>query len=222
MFNLDYMKKYAALSLVLILVGCFKEKKSETTSSSDYSNISTNSGKVAKKDSLVLDKVSPHDIRMLNGEILTLLKTKNYTELAQFIHPEKGIRFSMYGYVQPKKDKVFIKDDFLKYIGTNIKFTWGEKDGTGDLLQMSLKNYLEKWVFAKDFTIAEMFTDEIKQGGNTINNIKDVYPNSIFTENYLSGSEEYAQMDWNSLRLVFEEFEGKLFLVGIINDRWTV
>ena len=222
MFNLDYMKKYAALSLVLILVGCSKEKKSETASSIDYSNIYTDSGKVDKKDSLVLDKVSPHDIRMLNGEILTLLKTKNYTELAQFIHPEKGIRFSMYGYVQHKKDKIFTKEEFQKYIETDIKFTWGEKDGTGDLLQMSIKNYLEKWVFLKDFTIAETFTDETKSRGNTLNNLKEIYPHSIYTENYLKGSKEYSEMDWNALRLVFEEFEGKLFLVGLINDRWTV
>lgn len=216
------MKKYVALSLLFILVSCSKENTSETTANVDHSDIYTDSEKAIKKDSLILEKISPHEIKILNGEILDLLKTKDYEKFAQYIHPEKGVRFSMYGFVQPKKDKVFTKDDFLKYIGTNIKFTWGEKDGTGDLLQMSLKNYLEKWVFAKDFTIAEMFTDEIKQGGNTINNIKDEYPNSIFTENYLSGSEEYAQMDWNSLRLVFEEFEGKLFLVGIINDRWTV
>ncbi len=128
----------------------------------------------------------------------------------------------MYGYVQPKKDKVFTKEDFLKYIGTDIKFTWGAKDGTGDLLQLSLRNYMEKWVFVKDFTIAETFTDETKQRGNTVNNLKEVYPNSIFTENFLKGSQEYAEMDWSVLRLVFEEFEGKLFLVAIINDQWTI
>ena len=87
---------------------------------------------------------------------------------------------------------------------------------------MSLKNYLEKWVFVKDFTQSEVSLNEIKHRGNTINNIKEIYPNSNFTENYLEGTEEYAQMDWNSLRLVFEEYEGKLFLVGVINDQWTI
>lgn len=216
------MKKYVLLSLLLLSVACSKENVSKTKSSMDRSDISTAAEKALKKDSLVLDKISPRDIRLLNSEILELLKIKNYTEFAQFIHPEKGVRFSMYGYVQPKKDKIFTKEDFLKYIGTDIKFTWGEKDGTGDLLQMSLKNYLEKWVFVKDFTTAEVLTDETENNGNMMNNLKDIYPNSIFTENFIKGSKEYAEMDWKSLRLVFEQYEGQLFLVGIINNQWTI
>lgn len=222
MFILDFMKKYIAISLLFILVGCSKENISETTPPMDHSNIPADSEKSIKKNPTALDEINPRDIIMLNSEVLELLKTKNYRKISRYIHPEKGLRFSMYGYVQPKKDKIFSKNDFEKYIGTEIKFTWGEKDGTGDLLQMSLQNYLEKWVFVKDFTIGETFIDETKRSGNSINNIKEIYPNSIYTENYIKGTEKYAEMDWNALRLVFEQYEGKLFLVAIINDQWTV
>ena len=222
MFILDFMKKYFFFPILLLLVFCSKENASKTATSNDSLAISMDSAKANAKDSLTLGESAQTDVKSLNKEILQLLKMKDYEKFANYIHPEKGLRFSMYGYVQPKKDKIFTKDDFLKYIGTNIKFTWGEKDGTGDLLQMSLKNYLEKWVFLKDFTQSEVSLNEIKHRGNTINNIKEIYPNSNFTENYLEGTEEYAQMDWNSLRLVFEEYEGKLFLVGVINDQWTI
>ncbi len=218
----DFMKKHFLLSALLLLVFCSKENVSKTETSLDTVEVSMDSLSTNAEDSLNLEKINAREIRILNNEILELLKTKNYAEFAEHIHPEKGIRFSMYGYVQPKKDKVFTKEDFLKYIGTDIKFTWGAKDGTGDLLQLSLRNYMEKWVFVKDFTIAETFTDETKQRGNTVINLKEVYPNSIFTENFLKGSKEYAEMDWSVLRLVFEEFEGKLFLVAIINDQWTI
>ena len=218
----DSMKKYFLIPTLLFLVFCSKEKVSKTEIALDTLAVSINSENTPTKDSLTLKEPAQNDIKNLNNEILQLLKTKDYEKLAHYFHPEKGVRFSMYGYVQPKKDKVFSKEDFLKYIGTNIKVTWGEKDGTGDLLQMSLKNYLQIWVFVKDLTQSEVSLNEIKHRGNTINNIKEIYPNSDFTENYLEGTEEYAQMDWNSLRLVFEEYEGKLFLVGVINDQWTI
>ncbi len=222
MFILDFMKKYFLFPTLLLLVFCSKESASKTATSVDSVSISMDSTKAVSKDSLTLKIPVQTDVKSLNKEILQLLKMKDYEKFANYILPEKGVRFSMYGYVQPKKDKIFTKDDFLKYIGTNIKFTWGEKDGTGDLLQMSLKNYLEKWVFVKDFTQSEFSLNEIKNRGNTINNIKEVYPNSDFTENYLEGTEEYLQMNWNALRLVFEEYEGKLFLVAVINDQWTI
>ena len=221
MFILDFMKKYLLFPTLLFLVFCSKENASKTATSVDNLGISMDSAKANDKDSLTLKMTVQNDVKSMNKEILQLLKMKNYEKFANYIHPEKGLRFSMYGYVQPKKDKIFTKEDFLKYIGTNIKFTWGEKDGTGDLLQMSLKNYLEKWVFVKDLTQSEFSLNEIKNRGNTINNIKEIYPNSDFTENYLEGTEEYMQMNWNALRLVFEEYEGKLFLVAIINDQWT-
>lgn len=222
MFILDFMKKYFLFPTLLFLIFCSKENASKTATSIDSLGISMDSAKTNAKDSLTLKIPDKTDVKSLNKKILQLLKMKDYEKFAQYFHPEKGVRFSMYGYIQPKKDKIFSKDDFLKYIGTNIKFTWSEKDGTGDLLQMSLKNYLEKWVFVKDFTQSEFSLNEIKNRGNTINNIKEIYPNSTFTENYLEGSEEFGQMDWNSLRLVFEEYEGKLFLVAVINDQWTI
>ena len=29
-------------------------------------------------------------------------------------------------------------------------------------------------------------------------------------------------MDWRILRLVFEEYQGKRYLVAIVNEQWTV
>ena len=216
------MKKYIYIFALSSMVFCSKENVAKNANSIDHSSILSDSAKMGGKDSTPLENRISNDIQSLNTEILQILKAKDYEKLAPYIHPEKGVRFSMYGYIQPKKDKVFSKDEFLKYIPTNIKFTWGEKDGTGDLLQMSLENYLKKWVFVKDFTQSQFSKNAVKGRGNTLNNIKEIYPNSTFTENYIKGTEEYSGMDWNALRLVFEEYDGKLFLVGIINDQWTI
>lgn len=29
-------------------------------------------------------------------------------------------------------------------------------------------------------------------------------------------------MDWRAMRLVFEDYQGKSYLVAIVNDQWTV
>ena len=216
------MKKYIVIFAFSSMVFCSKKNVSKNANSVNNSTTLSDSIKQKAPDSTALQNGKPNDIQNLNTEILQILKAKDYEKLAPYIHPEKGVRFSMYGYIQLKKDKVFSKDEFLKYIPTNIKFTWGEKDGTGDLLQMSLKNYLEKWVFVKDFTQSQLSKNAVKGRGNTLNNIKEIYLNSTFTENYIKGTEEYSGMDWNILRLVFEEYDGKLFLVGIINDQWTI
>lgn len=217
------MKKHFYLLALLSLVYCSKESKTNSEISKKDSVV------VVKSDSLNGKEINTEagnltkeeTVKTLNDEILSTLKSKDYVKLSNSIHPEKGIRFSMYGYIQPKRDKLLTKEEFIKYIPTNIKFTWAEKDGTGDKLVLSLKDYLNTWVYVKDFTKSDYSENSIKAVGNSINNMKDIYPNSTFTENYLDGSEEYGGMDWNSLRFVFEELNGIYYLVAVINDQWT-
>lgn len=165
--------------------------------------------------------ISKDSLKTLNGELIQIFKSGDFSSLPQFIHPQKGIRFSMYAYVNKESDKHFSLEDFQKYIDTDVKFTFGHKDGTGDVYITSLKDYLQNWVWKKDFS-ASAYTENTFQGsGNSLNNLQEVYPSAEFTENYIAGTEQYSGMDWNSLRFVFEKYEGKYYLVAILNDEWT-
>lgn len=157
-----------------------------------------------------------------NEEILQALKNKDYKKFAEFIHPEKGVRFSMYAFVDPSGDKHFSKSDFEKYYPTKTIFTWGALDGSGDPYKATIKEYLNKWVFSKDFTGSQFSYNEMQGSGNSLNNLKEMYGKNDFTENYIEGTEKYGKMDWKTLRFVFEEFQGKYFLIAVINDQWTV
>lgn len=128
----------------------------------------------------------------------------------------------MYAYVDDKKDKHFTKEEFLKYIPTNIKFTWGQQDGTGDPLIMSINNYLDQWVAAENFSNAEFHLNSFKGTGNSLNNLPEKYPGLDFIENYKAGSGESADFNWSALRFVFEELNGVYYLVGVVNDSWTI
>ena len=157
----------------------------------------------------------------LNAELLSLLKNRQYDELAKYIHPEKGVQFSMYAFVSDH-DKKFSAEDFKKYLHSPVKFTWGETDGEGKKLVMPLKNYLQDWVFKRDFTKGKLSVNTFQGHGNSLNNLEEKFPGALFTENYIEGTEKYSGMDWYSLRFVFEQFNGKYYLVAIINDQWTI
>ena len=157
----------------------------------------------------------------LNREIISVLKNGDHKKLSSSIHPEKGIRFSMYSFISAK-DKTFSKLEFEKYIDSDTKFTFGEKDGSGAVFTVSLNDYLEDWIFKKDFNKAKINYQSFEGKGNTLNNIKEKYPDAITVENYLAGTVEYSYMDWNSLILIFEKSGDQYFLVGIANNQWTV
>lgn len=156
-------------------------------------------------------------------QIQTSLARGQFANIINDIHPTRGVRFSMYGYVQPKSDKVFSRAQFAQYLKeSKIRFTWGTLDGVGDPLIIPLPKYLNDWVNAKIFNHATISVNEFKASGNSINNIKKVYPNADVVEFYFSGTQKYDGIDWRAMRLVFETYQGQRYLVAIVNDQWTV
>lgn len=151
------------------------------------------------------------------------LANKDYASITNDIHPTRGVRFSMYAYVRPESNKIFSREQYAQYLQqSKIRFTWGEKDGTGELLIEPLPTYLDTWVNAKKFNNASVSINNLTNNGNSINNLRQIYQYADVVEFYTAGSEEYAGMDWRVLRLVFDEYQGKRYLVAIINDQWTV
>ncbi|MFN1215448.1 hypothetical protein ACKW6Q_00565 [Chryseobacterium kwangjuense] len=161
-------------------------------------------------------------IKKTNDDILLALKNKDYKAFASFIHPEKGISFSMYGFVDPGEGTHFSKADFEKNLPTKTLFTWGAMDGSGDPYKATINEYLTKWVFSKDFTASQYSLNKFLREGNSLNNLQKIYPGKDFTENYIKGTEKNGDMDWKTLRFVFEEFEGKQYLIAVVNDQWTI
>jgi len=217
--TLKNMKKlFISLFILSLAVACKKNPDkfvNDKPDSTEY--VKTDATKAAPVE------VSKDDaLKQLNEEVIQALKDKDYRKFADFIHPEKGIRFSMYAFVNPKEDKNFSKSNFIKYQPTKTLFTWGTLDGSGDLYKATINNYLTKWVYSKDFATGQVAFNKFLGKGNSLNNLKQMYPNADFTENYIKGSEANAEMDWKSLRLVFEELQGKYYLVAVVNDQWTI
>jgi hypothetical protein len=147
------MKKILLTVLILGVASCKKNPEK-------FINDNDTSGSVKKEKTAFEQNGNAGQkeavLKRMNEEIVQLLKEKNYRKFTDFIHPEKGVRFSMYAFVNPDEDKVFSRTEFIKYLPTKIIFTWGAMDGSGDLYKATLNNYLSQWVYSKDFANAQV------------------------------------------------------------------
>lgn len=204
----------AGFASILAITGC----QSSAESSANTPNPSTGNPSVP-----VVSDMSQQTLKQQAMRIQRALANNDFSRITNDIHPTRGVRFSMYAYVRPDKDKVFSREQYAQYLQqSKIRFTWGEKDGTGDLLITPLPTYLQTWVDAKKFNNAHIKINEFESRGNMINNIKDIYPKSDVVDFYYKGTAKYDGMDWRGMRLVFDDYQGKRYLVAIINDQWTV
>lgn len=217
------MRKIVVILFVISIISCNKEKSPVSGTAAPDTAL------VQGKDSLYAGSHSVGDsvavrnaINQMNQGIIKALGNGDYQKLAAYIHPERGVRFSMYAHVDTVKDKRFTRSEFVKFIPAKTKFTFGVKDGTGELYVTPLAAYIRNWVFKRDFSEAEWFYNRFRGAGNSLNNLTEMYPDAVFTENFIPGTGQYGGMDWNALRLVFECYHGTWYLVAVINDEWTV
>jgi hypothetical protein len=156
-------------------------------------------------------------------KVINALAEKDMAAVAEFVHPEQGLRFSPYTYVE-ESHQVFSAGELVNLPGSDEVFMWGYFDGTGDPIELTFDDYYERFVYSADFANPEQMAVDQELGfGNTLNNIAEFYPASSFVEYHFSGFvEDYGGMDWVSLRLVFIEEDGSWYMVAIVHDQWTI
>jgi len=163
------------------------------------------------------------EIHKLAKNILKALKNKDIQELATYIHPEVGLRFSPYTYVDTTRDRKMLPAELIHAHQDSIVLLWGYHDGSGKPINLTLKEYIKNFVYDADFLNAkEVGYQRIIAHGNMKNNSFAMYRDAKIIEFHFPGFEEkYNGMDWKSLKLVFKEFDNRWYLIGIIHDQWT-
>ena len=163
-------------------------------------------------------------IKETADKVIQALKAKDAQAISGFVHPEKGLRFTPYTSVDLKQDLVFSAEEVRNFFADRKKYMWGYYDGTGDEIILTPAEYYDVFVYSNDFSNAEKIGyNEVLSYGNAVENQFEAYPGSIIVEYYFSGFDpKYEGMDWQSLRLVFEEYKGGWKLTGIIHNQWTI
>lgn len=157
-------------------------------------------------------------------ELIKAIKEKDAKTIAEYVHPIKGVRFTPYTTVSAENDIIMNIENMIRFFEDENLYVWGYYDGSGEEIILTPNQYYEKFIYSEDFIDAvEIGYNEVLTGGNMIENQFDVYKNSIIVEYHIPEiNPEYEGLDWQSLRLVFEEYEGDWKLVGVIHNQWTI
>ncbi|MUV36683.1 hypothetical protein JNUCC1_00487 [Lentibacillus sp. JNUCC-1] len=164
------------------------------------------------------------DIREASDEILQAIKQRDMKSIAEMAHPDKGVLFSPYVYVEENAVNVS-KDELSDLMQEPDQRLWGHYDGSGKPIELTPKAYFDEFLDVSKYLNDpdEVLIDDPQHRGNTVNNVKETFPDSKIIEYYDGGSEEYAGIDWSSIILVYEKDDsGKWKLVAVVRDMWTI
>lgn len=149
-------------------------------------------------------------------KVVSALKNKDMKQLASFVHPTKGVRFSPFAYINKTDDLVFKTDQVIGLLANKKIYDWGQYDESEERIKMTFADYYKKFVYDYDFARPDRVNYNLKNNnGIMINNIAEVYPKGIEVEFFFDGTEKRM---YGSLRLIFEKAAARWYLVGIVRD----
>ena len=163
-----------------------------------------------------------YDLKKTNQTVIKLIKNRDINALSKYVHPKKGVMFSPYSDLKNNENVTLDKKEMVKIYEKNEELVWGSYDGTGTRILLTFDNYFNRFIYDGDFIEYEPNYDSIMGTGNTLENMNSVFPNARSVEYYIPGTEKYAYMDWKSLRLLYEMYKGKYYLVAVIHNEWTI
>lgn len=161
-------------------------------------------------------------VTQLANDIVQALKKEDFRAIGDAVGNKGKVRFSPYATADSNQNSL-TKTELYSF--TSLEMAWGNFDGSGEPIQLSLADYFKKFVYDQDYATdpkIQVAYNRFIGSGNSLNNLKEFYPSHHFVEFYYPGTEKYSQMDWSCLRLVFKKENDKFLLVGIIHDQWTI
>lgn len=204
--------------ILIFVVSVFAVACNHSSKNNSDQELKTDSTAASVKDSFSDEKLI-QDAKI----IVKHFKNKEYHQLAEYVGPQ-GLRFSPYAFIDTSKDVVLNAQQIRNAATSKEIMLWGEFDGSGEPIKMTIEQYFADFVIDADFLKkGEISINEFLQRGNTTNNIREAYPGCKWVEFFIKGENpEYDGMDWKALRLVFRQNEGKAELVGVVHDEWTI
>lgn len=213
---------YKAQINVMVITG--EDEEIEEEQLTTVMNFTLGSDYELNEEGIIKSEVAKEVIEKTEDDLINAIKDKDAEEIADYVHPVKGVRFTPYTTVSTDNDLVISKEDMVNFFADESSYIWGYYDGSGEEIKLTPSQYYEKFIYTEDFiNEAEIGYNEVLSKGNMVENQFDVYENAIVVEYHIPEiNPEFEGLDWQSLRLVFEEHEGNWKLVGIIHNQWTI
>ncbi|CAM3700458.1 hypothetical protein COLU111180_03810 [Cohnella lubricantis] len=155
-------------------------------------------------------------------EVADALRDRDLPRLLDWISLDTGLRFSPYAHMDDGHDIVWLPHEIPSFKDP-ATFDWGVYDGSGDPIELTFRDYFEKFVYDEDFADAPSITaNKLVSQGNVEFNVKDIYPDASFVEFHFPGADQNDGMDWKSLILVLTPSGQDWKLSAIVHSQWTI
>ncbi len=139
--------------------------------------------------------------------------------LADMLGPD-GLRVSLDAFVDDSDVVLQVSD--LRDPGSD-PILWGFSDGEGSPVERTIEEHFDVLRGSTALTSTEAISVDAELGfGNTINNLSEVYPGATIVEYHFSGTPDYANLDWQSVRFVFDDSGERPILLAIVQAQWTI
>ncbi|PSL48510.1 S-layer family protein [Salsuginibacillus halophilus] len=153
-------------------------------------------------------------------EIVSYLSEEDMESVADYVHPEAGVRFSPYAFVDPDEHESFNRVEAAELSDDDTVYDWGTYDGKGGPIDKTYSEYHDRFVYAEDYeNEGSVAVDRRQSNGSMIDNTDEVYPSATVVEYHVP--DEGEGLEWRSLRLAMAQYDGDWHVIGIINDEWT-
>ncbi|WP_027087104.1 hypothetical protein [Cohnella panacarvi] len=227
-----------AALLALLLAGCGSSSNNDTNSPSTIPETSPSSSSEQSQPTATNSSEPTAEPSKDNAEqpadnaevalkdaaanIVELLRDRDLASLSDWIDPRQGLRFSPYSHIDSESSQVFKSGELPDFKDTNL-LTWGIADGSGEPIELTFRDYYDKFVYNQDFAEAPNVTvNHTLAKGTTLFNGTEVYPGASYVEFFFPGFDaQFEGMDWQSLVLVFVPSGEDWKLVSIVHGQWT-
>ena len=161
-------------------------------------------------------------IQKLSLDVLAAIKKKDMKKLSSFVNPDKTLLFAPCASAEKGEYVTFTKAK-LASLNKKTKIKWGVAGASGLPIKLSFEQYYKQNLWAADFLGKDVSVNFDKNITNqyTYSSFEKLYPTGHFVEFFFKGTEANANIDWQSMVLVYEEVNGKLYLSAVINEYWT-
>lgn len=168
------------------------------------------------------DALEQADVLDLSLDAIEYIKNRDFESLAKLIHPDYNLIFAPYATINLATNKYFTAEE-VRALGTDtMVYTWGTFDGGTHAIEMTVDDYLDAFVFDRDYTAAPMIAiNTVIETGNALENVSEIFPSAQFVEFHFPSDAADAGYKWSTLRLVFEENNGAFALTAIVHSSWT-
>lgn len=157
------------------------------------------------------------------AEVVTALRDRDLAKLSTLAHPDQGIRFSPYAFVDVQKHVRLDRATIARGFANPQRYLWGHTDGQGAPMDWTFEEFYTRQLWDRDYSKATMIAiDTRQQNGNSLDNSAQAYPSAHVVEYHLPSTDPNTSLDWGSLRIVLEDKGGTWYVVGLIHDEWTI